>query len=136
MILSDRLAKIKMTRLDGRPFSLNQYVGQPIFLNFWATWCAPCVSEMQAFERLHQEYGGDIVFLAVSNEEISKIKAFGDQRDISFTLARLDIGYLEAYVVKLPTTLLIDSKGNIVHEEEGSRNWNSEESENLVKSIL
>lgn len=121
--LDERLEKIKMTDLKGRPMSLHQFVGKPVFLNFWATWCRPCVSEMQSIEEVYQQFKSDIVFLAVSNEEPEKIRAFLDKNKFSFSFARLDMAYIDAYIVTMPTTMLLDAAGNLVAEEEGFRVW-------------
>ncbi len=121
--LDERLEKIKMTDLKGRPFTLHQLVGKPVFLNFWATWCGPCVSEMQSIESIYQQYKNDIAFLAVSNEDPAKIRSFIEKHRLSFDFAHLDIDYTDAYVITMPTTLLIDNRGKLVHEEEGFRDW-------------
>lgn len=77
-----------------------------------------------------------MVFLAVSTENLEKIRHFKEERPFSFDYARLDIDYIDAYVIKLPTTLLINRKGEVVHEEEGSRDWSSRESEAVVRAAM
>lgn len=77
-----------------------------------------------------------MVFLAVSTENLEKIRRFKEERPFSFDYARLDIDYIDAYVIKLPTTLLINRKGEVVHEEEGSRDWSSRESEAVVRAAM
>jgi len=134
--LEERLSKIRLTDLNNRSYGLQELVGQPIFLNFWATWCAPCIAEMGTIAYLHQKYGERMVFLAVSTENLEKIQRFKEERPFSFDYARLDIDYIDAYVIKLPTTLLINRKGEVVHEEEGSRDWSSRESEDKVRAAL
>ena len=121
--LSERLDKIKMTDLKGRPLTLHTLTGKPVFLNFWATWCGPCVSEMRSIEAVYQQFKNDIVFLAVSNEEPAKIRSFLDRHQFSFEFARLEIAYIDAYIVTMPTTMLIDAGGNLIAEEEGFREW-------------
>ncbi len=121
--LSERLEKIKMTDGKGRPLTLHDLAGKPVFLNFWATWCRPCVSEMQSVEEVYEQFKNDIVFLAVSNEDPDKIRSFQEANKFSFQFAHLDIGYIDAYIINLPTTLLIDPAGRLVSEEEGLRIW-------------
>lgn len=131
----DRLAKIKMTDLDGNPVSLQDFAGKPIFLNFWATWCGPCVSEMGSIEKASQQFKDDIVFLAASNESASLIKSYVKRNKLGFKFVRLEGTYLDVYVVSLPTTMLIDAKGQLVEEEEGFRNWTSPSSLEKLKSL-
>ena len=133
--LSERLEKIKMTDLKGRPMSLHQFVGKPVFLNFWATWCRPCVSEMQSIEEVYQQFKNDVVFLAVSNEEPEKIRGFLDKNKFSFAFARLDMAYIDAYIVTMPTTMLIDAAGNLVAEEEGFRVWTQYNNLEKIKAL-
>jgi thiol-disulfide isomerase/thioredoxin len=122
---SDRIAKVKITDLEGNPVALSDFKGKPVFLNFWATWCGPCVSEMASIEKASQQFKDDIVFLAVSNESPALIKSYLKKNKFSFRFAHLDVTYLDVYVVALPTTFLIDATGQLVEEEEGFRNWAS-----------
>ncbi|MFN0035279.1 MAG: TlpA family protein disulfide reductase [Saprospiraceae bacterium] len=133
--MSERLAKIKMTDLDGLPLTLRDFAGKPVFLNFWATWCGPCVSEMKSIEDASKQFKDDIVFLAVSTESPALIQSFAKKHKLSFKFARLDISYLDAYVVVLPTTMLIDANGQLVAEEEGFRVWNDPSSIQKLRSL-
>jgi thiol-disulfide isomerase/thioredoxin len=134
--LSDRLKRIKLSTLDGQPFDLTAYSGKPVFLNFWATWCAPCISEMPSIETLHERYGDQVVFLAASTESLSKISSFQEERKFPFVFARLEVEYIDAFIIKLPTTLLINSKGELIHELEGGQNWTSSENIEKLKEVL
>ena len=133
--LDERLEKIKMTDLKGKPFSLHQLAGKPVFLNFWATWCRPCVSEMQSIEEVSRQFKDEIVFLSVSPEDIAKIKAFQQDQKFSFDLAQLNIDFIDAYVIALPTTLLINRKGELVAEEEGLRIWTQPNNLEKLKAL-
>jgi len=134
--ISARLEKVKLTDLDGKPVSLADYAGKPVFLNFWATWCGPCVSEMGSIEKASQQFKEEIIFLAVSNESPALIKSYLKKNRYNFNFARFEGSYLDLYVVALPTTLLIDANGQLVSEEEGFRNWTSASSLELLSSLL
>ena len=133
--LDDRLQRIKMSDLNGRPFTLEDLGGRPVFLNFWATWCGPCISEMKSIEEAYQDYKGEVVFLAVSNEDPEKIEAFREKNPFSFQFARLEVDYLHAFVIKLPTTMLISREGKLIHEEEGYRVWTKYNNIEKIKEI-
>jgi thiol-disulfide isomerase/thioredoxin len=105
-------------------------------LNFWATWCGPCVSEMGSIEKASQQFKDEIVFLALSNESASLIKSYVKRNKFSFKFGRLEGSYLDVYVVSLPTTILIDAQGQVVEEEEGFRNWTSPSSLEKLKSLV
>jgi len=132
----ERIALVKITDLEGTPVSLADFKGKPVFLNFWATWCGPCVSEMASIEKAAQQFKDDIVFLAVSNESPALIKSYLKKNKFSFRFAHLDVTYLDVYVVALPTTFLIDATGQLVEEEEGFRNWSSPGSLDKLSALV
>ncbi len=101
--------------LTGKKWALKDLQGNIVVLNFWATWCPPCVMEMPLFNQLFQQFKGHkILFLGVNNErEQEKVKAFLKQRKISFpTLQDPDNTLSRTYFVEvLPTTIIIDPQG-------------------------
>lgn len=125
------LSYIKMTDLNGKPVRLSDFAGKAVFLNFWATWCGPCASEMPSIEAASEQFKDDIVFLAVSNESPATIQSYLKKHPYNFRFAHLEGSFLDVYIVKLPTTMLIDRNGHLVSEEEGFRIWT--ESTNLEK---
>lgn len=133
--LSERLSLVKMTDLKGKPFTLHQFGGKPVVLNFWATWCRPCISEMESLEAVYQQYKDRVVFLAVSSEPMEKIKAFQSGHDFHFEFAQLNIEYIDAYVTSLPTTFLISRDGQLVSEEEGLRVWTHEDNLGKIAAL-
>jgi len=134
--LSDRLKRIKMTNRFGYPFTLQDLGGRPVFLNFWATWCGPCISEMRSMAEIYEIYKDQAVFLAVTTEDFEKIEAFREKHEFPFEFARLDVDYVEAFVIKLPTTMLISRDGRLVYEEEGYRDWTNYNNVEKLKEIL
>jgi thiol-disulfide isomerase/thioredoxin len=132
----ERLRRIKMSELDGKALSMADFKGKPVFLNFWATWCGPCVSEMASIEKVSQQYGEKITFLALSNESPQLIRNYLQKNTLTFHFARLDVSYLDVFVIALPTTLLIDAEGNIVEEIEGFRDWSSAGSRKKLDDLL
>ncbi len=135
-VMCDRLDRIHMTDLDGRALTMADFAGKAVFLNFWATWCKPCITEMDYIQRLQDRYGQDIVFLAASTDELETIQTFQEQHGFTFQFVRLDVEYIDAFVISLPTTLLINRDGEIIHEEEGVRVWDSENFDAKVRKLL
>jgi thiol-disulfide isomerase/thioredoxin len=96
--------------------SFDEYLGKPILLNFWATWCAPCRIEMPVIQNSFDEYDGELSVIAINNAESKEdVRAFVDEFGLTFDIL-LDP---EAEVQRLyqingyPTTLIIDSDGVI-----------------------
>lgn len=101
---------------DGSEFTLSDEQGKVILLNFWATWCGPCVREMPAFERLKEDYGGDVAILAVNcMEDADTVAAFIEENGYTFPIAIDEEGVVSMkYPTQgIPYTLVIDADGVI-----------------------
>ena len=130
------LRNLVFSDLNGNPMKLEDFAGKPIFLNFWATWCGPCVSEMKSIEAVSKQFDGKITFLALSSESTKTIEGYLKNNPFSFKFAHLDVSYLDVYVAALPTTWLINSEGKIVATERGFRNWNDRSSVAQLQDLL
>ncbi|MBQ6902205.1 MAG: TlpA family protein disulfide reductase [Oscillospiraceae bacterium] len=105
---------------DGKAVRLSDFIGKPIVVNFWASWCPPCKAEMPDFEKAYKKYGEEIHFLMINStggrETLSTAKEFLQGVDYTFPV------YFDTYaeaasiygVTALPTTFFIDSEGNLV----------------------
>ncbi|MDI9510050.1 MAG: redoxin domain-containing protein [Clostridiales bacterium] len=118
-----------LTDQYGNIHTLSDYKGKVVFLNFWATWCPPCVREMPDIEKIYKEYGEnneDVIILGVANpsssaypnnadESKEDIIAFLDDNNYSFPVVFDETGDLlrEYYINAFPTTFLIDKNGNV-----------------------
>lgn len=114
-----------VTALDGRKLSLADYRGKPLYLDFWATWCAPCVKVIPELQKLYDDFSGrGLAVLGVSIDEggMKKVKAFAAARRIGYPLALDDRtpSAWEAYRVKaVPAAFLIDAEGRVVRQWTG-----------------
>lgn len=121
--LSDPAPNFKFKLVDsGERRELEDYAGQVIVLNFWATWCAPCLKEMPELSRLQQAYGGkDVTVLTISDEPRGLLMDFGEQYRI-----QTESGYIEspydipepyqsAIIDGRPVTFIIDRQGIMRH---------------------
>jgi len=106
----------------GAPVDLAAYRGRPLVVNFWATWCAPCVDEMPAFQQVFTEVGDEVAFLGVDVADGARAaEPFVAELGISYDLARdPDRTFAqEVGVFAMPTTLFVDAEGTIVHRSAG-----------------
>ena len=109
--------------LDGRRLvSPSDYAGRPLFLNFWATWCQPCVRELPAFEAFIAEYGADengpallTINLGETAAEISGFLAEIGLRNLPVAMDINQVVKLDYGVQNLPTTFVIDGEGRVRH---------------------
>ena len=119
-----------VTDVNGTPVSLSDFAGKPVILNFWASWCGPCKSEMPDFNDAYNEYKDKIVFMMVNltdgvqetvESASSYIKDAGYSFDIYFDT---ETDAAMAYnVYSVPTTYFINSDGNIVTYAKGAINY-------------
>jgi len=104
----------RLQTLDGKEVRLSDLRGRPVFLNFWATWCFFCLTEMPAMQRVADEYGERVTILGVNvGESAGTARAFADREGIHFPLALdADKEVVKAYQARaMPTSLFIDADG-------------------------
>jgi len=108
---------------NGQPVKLSDYLGKPIVLNFWASWCGPCKSEMPGFQAVYEELGDRVQFLMVDvGEHMDEGSAFIASAGYSFPVL-YDVNGEAAYAYQLsaiPATYLIDADGNITDSHVGA----------------
>jgi len=127
---------------DGAAAALADYRGRGLVVNFWATWCAPCVREMPALDRLASQLGGDgIAVLALSGDHggANAVRSFYGANGIRNLPILLDAGLRGARALKidgLPTTVLVDAGGREVGRLVGPADWDSAEALALVRDCL
>ena len=136
------LPELAFTDAEGKPLKLADYKGKTVLLNFWATWCAPCVKEMPSLDKLQAEMGKDkFVVLPLSLDGPSKPKVapfYADRKlgnlGIYFDKGKKVLGALEVSV--LPTSVLIDSEGREIGRLEGDADWDKPEALALMKAAI
>src|SRR5699024_7381275 len=114
----------------GERVNMQMFEGKVIFMNIWATWCAPCIAEMPGINALYQKVKNeDIVFVMLSiDDRFEKAVAFKEQKGFDFEVYRLDGKLPQMYATQsIPTTYVIDSEGNLVLDHKGMANYNSDE---------
>lgn len=112
---------------DGQEVRLSDMQGTPVVLNFWASWCPPCKSEMPDFEEANKAYAGKVAFMMVnltdgSRETVDTAKAYIEEQGYTFpvyfdTQQEAAVGY---GVVSIPTTYFIDAQGGVVAYGQGA----------------
>jgi peroxiredoxin len=112
---------LEMTALDGGTVRLDDFRGEVVVVNVWATWCPPCRVETPGFVDLQTEFDGEVQFLGLSTDESeADVRAFAEEYGINYPLLvgpnRAGRGYR---VPALPTTFLVDRDGRVRFRHEG-----------------
>jgi thiol-disulfide isomerase/thioredoxin len=110
------------TALTGEIYTLNALRGRWVILNFWATWCVPCVAEMPALQQIADTYEDTVVLLGINlRETIETVAPFVSKHELRFPILIQpdDVMLLNYQVVGLPQTLLISPSGEIVYRQFG-----------------
>jgi len=115
--------------LEGNPHKLSDFVGKPVILNFWASWCGPCQSEMPAFQKFYETYGSQVHFLLVNltdgrQETVETASAYIAGGGYSFPVYYdTDIDAAMQYGVQaVPVTYFVDAEGYLLAYAQGALN--------------
>ena len=124
---------------SGKTLSLDDFKGKVVLLNLWATWCAPCVEEMPALDRLQQALGGDgfmVLALAMDRQGRPLVEPFLEKLGVKNLPMYLDTSGNATRLLKargLPTTVLIGRDGKELGRLEGSAVWDSAQAASFLR---
>ncbi len=127
----------QLISLEDDLINLSDFKEKIIVVNFWATWCPPCVAEMPSFQKLYDAYGDKIVFLFVANDEPDRVVSFIEDKGY-----KLPVYFQKSQVPSemnsnsLPTTYIVDSSGRIVASKVGAADWNSGKVRKLLDKLI
>lgn len=117
----------------GEQFDFNNAKNKVVVINFWATWCPPCIAEMPSLNKLYQAYNDKVIMLYVSDEANETLLKFKNKNNYSFPVYH-SITELpsEFDVTSIPRTFVIDKNGKIVVDKTSAANWFSD---NFIKEL-
>lgn len=129
------IEKIKLTSLKGEPIDMTQYKGKTVFVNFWATWCKPCIEEMPTIRNTKNSLKDEgIEFLFASDETPEQIESFEAEHHYGFNFVKAD-NMEDLNIVGLPTTFIFDKNGEKIFSEIGYRKWDDKTNIALLLKI-
>ncbi len=133
----------KVNKSDSAGITLSDLENQAIeldakitILNLWATWCKPCIAEMPALEAMQKQLPEGIKLLVASNEPMDRQLRFIEKQTLDLAFVQITSSLESLGVYALPTTLILDDKGNILETMVGARAWDSSEQIDHITSYL
>ena len=135
------VTRISFSNEQGDSVTLEKFKGQPLIVNFWATWCPVCVKNMSsfnAFAKTFESQGGKVISISEDND-IGTVKAYLARKGYANLPAHLDhFGQLMAAygVAGLPTTIFIDESGNEIERITGGVDWKNPTLVNWVSKLF
>jgi peroxiredoxin len=129
----------KLTDLSGHEIGTAAFRGKVVVVDFWATWCPPCLEEIPGYGALQKKYAADglvVVGLSVDQSGPETVRKFVAKEGVRYPVAMADDATIAAFgsFEAIPTTFLIDRDGNIRHRKTGA--MASADYEKLVRSLL
>lgn len=134
--------KLPVTNLQGEPADLNQYKGKLVLLNFWATWCPPCIKEMPSMQRLQNQLSDKPFQVVAVNlaQNARTVEGFFQQQSFEFSLpVYLDEqaqGFKNFDLQGMPSSFLIDAQGNLLETVVGGREWDEPDTVEVLRKLL
>ncbi len=117
--------------------NLKELKGKVIFINYWATWCPPCVAEMPSIQSLYDDYKDKITFVFITSDDSVKVTNFYKKHKYNLPTYNLNSTIApEISTRSLPTTFIIDKKGKLVLKETGAANWNSSKVRQMLDDLV
>jgi thiol-disulfide isomerase/thioredoxin len=130
---------LALADLDGRRWTLQALRGRPALLNFWATWCEPCVDEMPSLGALAARHAGRLVVLGINYQESEeRIRAFLQRTPVGFPILRDDDGdAASAWTPRVfPSTVLLGADGVPLATVLGELDWRGADAKRLLQPLL
>lgn len=126
-----------LTSLENETVNFSQSEGRVAVINFWATWCAPCVAEMPAFQALYDAYGDKVDFYFVSTEKRETLEKFLQKKELALPVYMQTTKAPEGMrTLSLPTTYVLSKEGSIVMKKTGAANWNGDKVHRTLDALL
>jgi cytochrome c biogenesis protein CcmG, thiol:disulfide interchange protein DsbE len=107
---------------EGGSTSLPAFAGEPLVVNFWASWCPPCIAEMPEFERVHVDRRDEVRFVGLNTQDnLTQAEALVEQTGVTYDLGLDPEGALfnDFEVIAMPSTYFVNAAGAVVHRHAG-----------------
>mgnify|MGYP001062628636 CR=1 FL=1 len=141
VVVGDMAPDFQLEDTKGNQVSLASLRGKVVLVNFWATWCPPCIEEMPSMERLHEVLSGeDFVMLAINTEQNGRslVPEFLQKTPYTFPILYDDKGIAQNLygVFKFPESFIVGKDGKVVEKIIGPLDWSSTDAITYLKNLI
>jgi len=124
-----------------KEISFSDFKGKILLVNFWATWCAPCIKEMPSLDRLESKINGDfdVIAISVDRDGVEKVTDFFDENKISNLEKFFDIKNSLAKEMNLygvPTSFFVNKEGDLIGYYQGDMEWDNDTVINFINYLI
>ena len=127
----------RLHRVSGSETSLSEFQHKILFVNYWATWCAPCVEEMPAIEKLAEHFrDADVAFLLISEEPADTVREFVEEHGVAVPVYTTSESGGSLSVGIIPATFIFDETRQVVFSRIGAAQWDDESSIAFLENLL
>jgi len=130
-----------LNQLDGETLNFEALEGKVVFINFWATWCPPCVAEMPSIQNLYEQYkdNPDVVFVIINVENNeNKVRKFINKKKYSFPIYLPNASQIPKVYASssIPTTFVLNKEGYISYKKVGMANYDAESFVTYINRLI
>ena len=130
------ILKLEVVDQDTNKFDIPSLKGKMVIVSFYASWCPNCIEELKLLNSIKNTKLADVEVLAITDEGLEKMVDFKTKKQYPFTFLTLTNSFSSLGIVSIPTTYLLNTKGEIVYNKVGYIDWDDESTLNHLKSLM
>ncbi len=127
----------KLHGVNTESINFDVAMNKVVLINYWATWCAPCIAEMPSLQKLYNDYKDKVMFFFVTTDDDPELNKFMNDKNYNYPIYRSLSAHPRPFVHNpIPQTYLIDKNGNIIIDKTNAANWNSSKVRETIDKLL
>ena len=122
---------------ENKMLNLSDRANEVIVLNFWATWCPPCIAEMPSLQKLYTDYNDKVTFLFITTDNFERVEKFKTKHNFDFVVYNTVTKIPDALRTgSIPRTFILNKASDIVVDESGAVDWNSQTVRDQLDALI
>jgi peroxiredoxin len=130
------ISKIEVVDRDTNRFDIQSLKGKKVIVSFYASWCPNCLVELKEINSIKESRLSDVTVLCITDESIEKMVSFQEKNQYPFTFVTLVSDFRAFGIHSIPTTYLLNTKGEVVYDNVGYIDWADESTCEHLKSLM